>query len=172
MSVFVREETPEDVTAIADVNTQAFHQSAEAKLVDALRAGGDAVLSLVAIDSEQSIVGHALFSRISIVTAEGSVDALSLAPMAVLPARQRQGIGTLLIKEGLQRCAALGEKIVIVLGHPEYYPRFGFSADLAEPLKAPFDVPPEAWMALELMPCALDGMKGRVEYPAAFSMFG
>jgi putative acetyltransferase len=90
--------------------------------------------------------------------------------VAVLPARQREGIGSRLIEEGLRRCRELGHKIVIVVGHPEYYPRFGFSMALAEALASPFSGNP-AWMALELVPGALQGVAGSVKYPPPFGIF-
>jgi len=108
-----------------------------------------------------------LFSRLPIVTEGGTVDALSLAPMAVLPSHQRQGVGSRLVEAGLETCRENGHKIVVVLGHPDFYPRFGFSADLAQPLESPFGGG-EAWMAMELVPGALAGVEGRVEYPAPF----
>ena len=114
------------------------------------------------------LIGHILFSRMWVETAGGPVTAVALAPMAVLPEHQRQGIGGILIKEGLERMRGLGERIVLVLGHPDYYPRFGFSAQVASGLSSPFH--PEAFMALELSPGALDGIRGSVRYPAAFGL--
>jgi putative acetyltransferase len=93
---------------------------------------------------------------------------LALAPLAVTPARQRQGIGSQLVREGLRACAAAGHRIVVVLGHPAYYPRFGFSAALARPLKAPFSG--ESFMAAELVPGALPGVAGEVRYPPPFGL--
>lgn len=159
----VRTETPADVHAIHEVNRLAFGQDAEADLVDGLRAGGFVRLSLVAEVEGQS-VGHILFSRLPIITEIGVVEALSLAPMAVLPTHQRRGIGTKLAEEGLRLCREAGHRIVLVLGHPGFYPRFGFSAALAEPLISPFGGG-EAWMAVELVPGALAGVVGRVEWP-------
>jgi putative acetyltransferase len=95
---------------------------------------------------------------------------LALAPMAVLPAFQKQGIGSALVRNGLELCRELGHRIVIVLGHPNFYPRFGFSAKLAEALSSPFGGG-ESWMALELAPGALGGVAGRVQYPPPFSGF-
>lgn len=163
----VRPETPVDHAAIAEVNRLAFGQDAEAKLVDALHHGGYVRHSLVAEDGGE-IVGHVLFSRLPIITATGVVEALALAPMAVIPSCQRQGIGTKLVEDGLWACREAGHKIVVVLGHPAFYPRFGFSAKLALPLTSPFGGG-EAWMALELTPGALAGVSGRVEYPPPFS---
>jgi putative acetyltransferase len=164
--VVIRSEAASDLDAIRQVNRAAFESDAEANLVDALRDGGYVEVSLVAeVDGE--IVGHILFSRLPIITKTGQVDALSLAPMAVLPSHQRQGIGSNLVEAGLETCREKGHKIVVVLGHPEFYPRFGFSADLARPLKSPFGGG-DAWMAMELVPGALAGVEGRVEYPPPF----
>ena len=95
------------------------------------------------------------------------MDAVSLAPMAVLPGHQRQGIGTRLVEAGLRACRLQGHRVAVVLGHPEFYRRFGFTAELAQPLKSPFGGG-EAWMAMEFEPGAMTGVKGRVEYPPAF----
>jgi len=158
-------ETAADIDAIGEVNRQAFGQEAEAALVDRLRNGGHARVSLVAV-ADTKIVGHILFSHLPIVGQEATTDALALAPMAVLPSHQRLGIGSALIEEGLRRCTEQGHRIVIVLGHPEYYPRFGFSAALAQPLESPFSG--EAFMAMELTSGALADVQGRVEYPPPF----
>jgi predicted N-acetyltransferase YhbS len=167
LDITVRAEGPEDLQAIREVHRQAFGQEEEARLVDALREGGYAHLSLVAEETGQ-IVGHILFSDLPIVTPTGTVPALALAPVAVLPARQRQGIGSRLVQEGLRACANADHHAVIVLGHPGYYPRFGFSATLAGRLKAPFSGP--AFMALELAPGALAGVTGEVRYPPPFGL--
>ncbi len=163
--MIIRTETDADFDAIRRVNRGAFGQEAEGKLVDDLRDGGYARLSLVA-EEDGLIVGHILFSELPIQTAEGVIDALSLAPMAVLPDHQRRGIGTALVQEGLRLCKSLGHHIVVVLGHVDYYPRFGFSASLAEPLTCAYAGP--ALMALELVPGALDGVSGELKYPAPF----
>jgi putative acetyltransferase len=167
MSITLRVETLEDVEAIREVNRQAFGQEDEARLVDDLRDGGYARLSLVAQEGGL-VVGHILFSDLPIVTQTGTLHALALAPMAVLPARQRQGIGSRLVREGLRACAEAGHRIVVVLGHSNYYPRFGFSAQLAERLKSPFSGP--SFMALELVPGALAGGTGEVRYPPPFGL--
>jgi putative acetyltransferase len=103
-----------------------------------------------------------------IETATGTVPAVALAPMAVLPAYQRQGVGSQLIRAGLDLVRGLGEQIIVVVGHPAYYPRFGFSSETAGGLEGPFRR--EVFMALELTPGALDGVRGRVKYPAAFGI--
>jgi putative acetyltransferase len=104
----------------------------------------------------------------SIETSNGPVPAAALAPVAVFPDHQRRGIGGQLIRSGLDLLRERGEQIVIVLGHPGYYPRFGFSSEKARSLASPF--PPEAFMAMELSPGALDGIRGKVRYPAAFGL--
>jgi putative acetyltransferase len=163
----IRSETAADLEAIREVNRLAFGQHAEARLVDALRDGGYARASLVA-EANGQVVGHILFSDLAIITETGTVAALALAPMAVLPAFQKQGIGSALVRKGLEYCRNQGHAIVIVLGHANFYPRFGFSAKLAEALSSPFGGG-ESWMALELAPGSLDGVAGQVQYPPQFS---
>jgi putative acetyltransferase len=159
--MIIRPETPADVAAIYEVNRLAFGQEAEARLVSALRDGGFARVSLVA-EIDGQIVGHVMFSDLSIVTPDRTIAALALAPMAVLPNLQGKGIGSQLVRQGLAVCQAHGHQIVIVLGHPHYYQRFGFSTELAKPLASPFSG--DAWMALELLPGSLKGVVGRVAY--------
>jgi putative acetyltransferase len=166
-AVTIRPETPDDRAAIRHVNQAAFGTTEEADLVDALRVDASVLLSVVAEVDEQ-IVGHVLFSRMSVETSGGAVSAVALAPVAVLPSSQRQGLGARLIRFGLDRLREMGERIVIVVGHPTYYPRFGFSSERARSLEHPF--PADAFMALELAPGALDGVRGRVRYPPPFGL--
>jgi putative acetyltransferase len=166
--VIVRGENAEDSeerSVIHSINKAAFGSHDEADLVDELRIEGVVLVALVA-EIQQQIVGHILFSRMSIETTDGSVPATALAPMAVLPEHQRQGIGGRLVRYGLHLLRERGEQIVIVVGHPNYYPRFGFSSETARSLESPF--PQDAFMAMELSPGALEGVRGRVRYPAAF----
>jgi putative acetyltransferase len=123
--VVVRPERPGDAPAIRHVNEQAFGRAAEADLVDALRRHGTATLSLVAV-RDARIVGHILFSPVRIESEARSTAGLGLGPMAVLPACQREGIGSRLVRTALEECRRAGHGWVVVLGHPEYYPRFGF----------------------------------------------
>jgi putative acetyltransferase len=167
--ITVRAETAADYPQTFEVNALAFGREEEGRLVESVRESEDHFpeLSIVAVMGEK-IVGHILFSLISIVTDSGAVPALSLAPMAVRPEHQNQGIGSKLVRQGLRECERLGHGIVIVVGHPKYYPRFGFLPARERGLEAPFPVPDEAFMALELFPGALDGIRGMVEYPPAF----
>ena len=137
----------------------------ESALVDRLRDEGHAMISLIA-ELDTRVVGHILFSRMWIRTQSGLVEAVALAPVAVLPEHQRRGIGGRLIRHGLELIRAQGEKIVIVVGHPNYYPRFGFSTEKARCLKSPF--PADAFMAMELVAGALEDVKGAVVYAPPF----
>ncbi len=177
----IRPERPDDADAVRAVNDAAFSQPNEARLVDALR-GRESVVSLVAdldppspaprqpnalagYGEASRVVGHILFSRIAI---EPTTPALALAPMAVLPAHQRRGIGSALVRRGLDECARLGHRIVVVLGHPAFYPRFGFVRARPLGILPPLDWPDDAWMVMALVPGALHGVHGTVRYPPAF----
>jgi len=169
-SVVIRPEVPEDYDEVYQVNKSAFEGEGEAKLVDKLRKTKNYIpeVSLVAL-VEKKIVGHILFSTVKVKTEKEAVSVLSLAPMAVLPALQRQGIGSQLVEQGLSECKRLGFKAVVVVGHPDYYPRFGFSSAKEKGLKLPFDVPDKAFMAYELVSGALDEISGMIEYPPEFN---
>lgn len=158
----IRPAAPTDSAAIRDVVAAAFGQPDEADLVDRLRADGDALVELVAED-DGKVIGHILFSRLGI----GPIEGAALAPLAVAPDRQRTGVGVALTEAGLERCRELGVPAIVVLGHADYYPRFGFSAVLARSLEAPFSGP--SFMAIELMPGALAG-GGRLRYAPAFGI--
>ena len=166
----IRPELPADHATIDAILRCAFHGDAEARLVAAIRAsdGFDPHLSLVAVVDER-VVGHILFSPIRIESEGGAVTpAVALAPMAVMPECQRRGIGSALVRTGLEACRAGGHAIVVVLGHAEYYPRFGFERASSYGIRCPFDAPNDAFMALPLVPDALDDARGTVRYPAAF----
>jgi len=154
-----------DRDAIGQVVSQAFGRKAEAELVEALREGGYARVSLVALENER-IVGHIMFSALPIVSGGNTSDALALAPVAVLPKYHDRGIGTALVREGLEICRQQGHRIVIVLGSPAFYRRSGFSSNLASQLESPYSG--ETFMALELVPGAMNGVRGRVQYPSPF----
>ncbi|HTK83769.1 MAG TPA: N-acetyltransferase [Patescibacteria group bacterium] len=163
----MRPETPADVAAIQTVNREAFGQEDEAALVDRLRSAGLVIVSLVAtVDGE--VAGHVLFTRLPVHTTNGEFSAVAMAPVAVRPSFQKQGIGSALVRAGLAACREKNESAVFVLGHENYYPRFGFSAALAEKFRGPFAGP--AWMAVELTAGALPSVEGLVRYPAAWNI--
>jgi putative acetyltransferase len=163
----IRPEQPDDIAAIRAVNEAAFDTRAEADLVDLLRAQASPLISLVAHD-EGAVVGHILFSPVSLL---GHPDAtiMGLAPMAVLPMHQRRGIGSALVRAGLDACREGEFDAVIVLGHAAYYPRFGFQPASRFGIGCEYDVPDEVFLALELQPGALSGLSGTIRYHPAFA---
>jgi putative acetyltransferase len=167
--IMIRIERTEDIEAIHMVNRLAFGQEDEALLVQRIRESSGFIpeLSLVAVKDSQ-IVGHILFSQIYIDTPKTEVPVLSLAPMAVLPEFQNSGIGSQLVMTGLEKCRDLGHKIVVVIGHPQYYPHFGFGPARQKNLDISFPVPDEAFMVCELVPDALNGIEGKVKFPPEF----
>jgi len=165
--LLIRDEQPRDRKQVRIVNETAFGRRDEADLIDRLQEEGVVLLSLVA-ERNRQIIGHILFSRMTVEAAQGSVAAVSLAPMAVLPNHQGCQVGSQLVRRGLVELRDRGERIVIVLGHKEYYPRFGFSPENARHLASPF--PPDSFMALELYEGALAGIRGAARYPSAFGL--
>jgi putative acetyltransferase len=164
--IIVRQENPGDEAAIRRVNEQAFGRPDEAALVEALRHDGALALSLVALlDGE--IVGHVAFSPIT-MEPPGPSSVVALAPLAVLPERQRKGIGLRLTQAGLEACREAGWDVAIVLGHPAYYPRAGFQRASPHGITCAFDVPDEAFMVVALREGALKTCKGRAHYHPAF----
>lgn len=166
--ITIRLEEIEDQKDIRRVNELAFGQTMEADLVDALRANARPHISLVAV-VEGRIVGHIFFSPASIETESGIFAAMGLAPMSVLPEFQNQGIGSRLVNEGLKKCRELGHSIVVVLGHPNYYPRFGFIPAHLKGLRSEYDVADDTFMMLELNENALAGRRGLVKYHPEFN---
>lgn len=162
----IRDEKASDHDDIRLIVTAAFGVAGEANLVDALRANGGLTLSLVAA-SDAGIVGHIAFSPVSI-NDSSSVDAIGLGPMAVLPEYQRQGIGSQLIEAGLERLREEGHRIVVVLGHAGYYPRFGFMPSKQFGIEWEHPAPEDAFMILPLQPDALTGVRGKVRYRPEF----
>lgn len=165
----IRTEQPEDVNAIHHVNREAFGRENEAVLVDQLR-GSASTVSLVAVRSEQ-IVGHLFFSPVTIAGyCSSDLLILGLAPVAVLPHYQRQGIGFLLIHQGLETCRQFGCDAVVVLGDPKYYSRFEFVSANTQSLRCEYDVPDEAFMVLELNRASLQACSGIVQYRSEFKV--
>ena len=165
--IVVRDERPGDHRAVREVNEAAFDRMGEANLVDALRGVAEPLVSLVA-DEDGSVVGHVLFSPVSLEPEPFGYLALGLAPLAVLPSRGGRGIGSLLVAEGLKECRRLGCTAVFVLGDPAYYRRFGFATAARVGFRSEYEVPEEAFMVVELKPGALDGWRGLVRYRPEF----
>lgn len=165
--VVIRPEQPSDVDAVHAIHASAFPTDAEARLVDALRAAGRLSVSLVAVDACR-VVGHVAFSPVSV---EGVAGGLGLAPLAVIPDCQHQGIGGHLVRDGLAAAARSGAGFVVVLGHPEYYPRFGFRRAGEVGLSNEYGAD-EAFMVLELQPGSLPTGGGLVTYGAEFAALG
>ena len=165
----LRTERDDDQAAVDHILRTAFGQPDEAELVSRLRQSDAFIpeLSIVAIDGGR-IVGYILFTRISITKVNSDNQSLALAPVAVDPGKQSDGIGSMLIEFGLQRCRELGHGSVIVLGHVGYYPRFGFQPAAQWNITCPFPVPSENFMAIELVPGALEGVNGVVRYAPEF----
>lgn len=162
----IRTETTDDHAAVRAVNVAAFETEAEAELVARLREQASPLISLVA-EIDAAVVGHIAFSPASL-SAAPELRAMGLGPMAVLPDFQRRGIGSALVTAGLDACKDLGYQAVFVLGHPEYYPRFGFVPASRFGIKSVYRVPDEVFMALELVAGALAGKPGVLHYHESF----
>jgi putative acetyltransferase len=166
-AIAIRAERAEDLPGIREVNVAAFETPFEADLVEALRERARPLVSLVAVDGAQ-IVGQILFSPVTLLS-HPHEPIMGLAPIAVAPARQRQGIGSALVRAGVEECRRQGAHAVVVLGHADYYPRFGFVPASTFGLRSEYEVPDDVFMALELEPGALHEKAGTVRYHQAFS---
>lgn len=168
--MLIRKEHPEDFEAVRRVVEVAFGRADEALLVGAIRASEHYVpaYALVADDSGR-IVGHVMLSRVMLRAGDRAETVLALAPVSVAPDRQGQGIGSALVRDVITRADAAGEALVVVLGHPSYYPRFGFTPARAMGINPPTpSFPDDAFMALRLSRDC--GLRGTVEYPLAFNI--
>ena len=163
--ITIRPECPEDAAGIRAVHCAAFPTDAEARLVERLRAGGQSRVSLVA-EADGNVIGHILFTPVSVTPA--GCRGLGLAPLAVLPTHQRRGVGSALVREGLAVCRRQGWAFVVVLGHPDYYPRFGFRRASAVGLSNEYGAD-EAFMVVELQPGSLPAGGGVARYGPEFS---
>jgi putative acetyltransferase len=163
----VRSERPEDEAEIRHINDEAFGRDVEGKIIDKLRSQGTLTISLVALDDGR-IAGYIAFSPAETVPDNLTIRAIVLGPIAVLPDFQRKGIGWELIESGLEKCRELGYDIVVLVGHPDYYPRFGFVPASRMGIECEFEAPDEAWMLLELREGALAGRRGKVFFQPAF----
>jgi len=165
-NIRIRLEEPKDYMAVHAVNEAAFETSAEANLVDALREGANPVISLVAEDDEE-VVGHIMFSPVRL-SGYADLKIMGLAPMAVEPGHQRKGVGSELVRVGLEKCKELGAGAVVVLGHSWYYPRFGFLPSVRYGIHCEYKVPEDVFMVLELQPGYLQGASGLIKFHRAF----
>lgn len=168
----IRTEKDSDHENIFNVNELAFGRDVESRLVDSLRSSKSYVegLSLVSED-DGDVVGHIMFTKISIDPENDEFAGVSLAPVAVKPDNQNQGVGSKLVSEGLKACKYLGFKIMVVIGHPEYYPRFGFIQARKIGLESSIPVPDEAFMVLELIPGSLERLEGKIIFAPEFNEF-
>lgn len=162
----IRPELPEDHDGVRAINASAFESNAEASLVDTLRVEANPIVSLVAkLDGQ--IVGHILFSPATLAGHPG-ISIMGLAPMAVAPEHQRKGIGSALVIAGIEACKQLEIMALIVLGHPKYYPKFGFVPSTQYEIISEYKVPEDVFMVCEIEQNALDGVSGTVSYHSAF----
>ena len=166
--VKIRKEQPQDIPLIHQVNKRAFGQILEADLVDRLRRNCNDLLSLVAV-VEDEIVGHILFSSVTVEGEETTAEGMALAPMAVLPEYQRQGIGSKLVRAGIARLKSSDCVFVIVLGHADYYPRFGFEPASRYGVRSEWEVPDDAFMILVLNESVMQGISGVARYRPEFA---
>jgi len=167
--ITIRPERLEDRAEVHALNEQAFGSAVEADLVDKLREACAGALSLVAED-ESGIIGHIFFSSVIIDDAKRTIEGMGLAPMAVRPDRQRQGVGSALVREGLDILRSRESPFVVVLGHPEYYPRFGFEPASRRGVACQWEgVPDKAFMILVLDEAVLGGVSGIARYRHDFS---
>lgn len=176
MNIIIRQERPVDYIETEKVVKSAFANAEhsdqdEHNLVSRIRKSEAFIpeLSLVAVDkNHHQLVGHILLSKIKIKNENKTSESLALAPLSVVPDYQNKGIGRHLILEALSKAKTLGYDSVVVLGHSEYYPKFGFKKASLWGIKPPFEVPDEAFMLIELRKNALKSVKGIVEYPSVF----
>ncbi|MDR7079314.1 putative N-acetyltransferase YhbS [Neobacillus niacini] len=176
MDIFIKQEVTDEYNATEKVVKQAFlneeySDKKEHILVNRIRKSEAFIpeLSLVALNQDKVLVGHILLSKLKIVDGDNAFDSLALAPISVVPEHQKKGIGSQLIIAALKKAKEIGFHSVIVLGHKDYYPRFGFKQASLWGIKAPFEVPNDVFMALELTENALEHVQGIVQYSSAFS---
>jgi len=164
----IRGEQKQDILAIRKVNIRAFSQTQEADIVDKLRQNCRGLISLVAVMQSQ-VVGHILFSPATVEYEDRTVQGMGLAPMAVLPEYQRQGIGSKLIRAGIAKLKRRQCPFIIVIGHAEYYPRFGFEPASRYRIRCEWEVPDDAFMILSLNKSGMQGVLGVAKYRPEFA---
>jgi putative acetyltransferase len=163
----IRPETEKDHATVRKIHLAAFPGPGESELVDRLRDRANPLISLLA-ELDDQLLGHILFTPLRL-DSKPALRLMGLAPMAVLPARQKQGIGSALINAGLAQCRQLAIGAVAVLGHPHYYPRFGFVPSTAFNIQSAYDVAAEVFMLIELEPGFLHDCSGTVHYHEEFN---
>ena len=168
MTIEIRAEQPQDADAIRAVNDHAFGQPEEGVIVNKLREKCENLLSLVAV-LDDCVVGHILFSPVTLESGGKTIEGIGLAPMAVLPEYQRQGIGSQLVRAGIEKLKEAGCPFIIVLGHAEYYPRFGFEPASRHGIRSEWSVPDEVFMILALDESAMPGVSGVAKYRPEFA---
>ena len=166
--ILITEENESSYDQTWDLNVQAFGRDAEANLVNILRESGFPYISLIAL-KDDLLLGHIFFTPVELTEYEHRLNIMGLGPMAVKPEYQKKGIGSMLIKAGLEECKKNGCHAVVVLGHPDYYPKFGFNPSAIYNIKCEYDVPSEAFMVLELTKGVLKGKSGIIKYNNAFN---
>lgn len=168
-NVNIREERADDIGQIWEVNSEAFETAAEADLVNTLRDSGCTFISLVA-EIKGKIVGHILFTPVELAGNDNNkLKLIGLAPMSVLKQYQNKGIGSELVRSGLDLLRSKGYDAVVVLGHPDYYPKFGFVPSTGYGIKSEYDVPDDVFLLLELVPGSLNNHSGIIQYHEAFN---
>jgi putative acetyltransferase len=164
----IRVEKPTDIEKIWRINAEAFETEEEANLVNVLRNSDLSYISLI-YEENHELVGHIFFTPVELVGNNSGLRVIGLAPMAVIPEMQNKGIGSLLVKAGIQQCISEGYDAIVVLGHPNYYPKFGFVPSVKYGIKSEYEVPEDVFMILELKENTLQGRQGTVKYHEAFS---
>lgn len=167
IDIVINKESTCDFDQVWNLNLLAFGRDDEARLVDELRNTGIPYISLIA-KKNLEIIGHIMFTRVVLTDYESNLNIMGLGPMAVMPEFQGKGIGSKLVKSGLTECGNSGSDAVVVLGHPEYYPRFGFVPSVIYDIHSEYDVPSDAFMIMELMPGVLSGKRGIIKYHGLF----
>lgn len=165
-NMIIRLEKTDDHKAIREVNLKAFPSDVEATLIERLRTSMNFISMVAVVDG--NVVGHIAFSPLTIENENESFPALILAPIAVLPEYQKQGIGSKLVERGIVECRNQGHSLIILVGHPEYYPRFGFKSAEQYGIQHPFEVPEDVFMVYELVPNTLHNVNGVLKYSLAF----
>lgn len=164
----IRTETPDDYRSIRKIHTAAFKSDKEADLVNTLRDSGLPLCSLVA-EADSFLTGHILFSPVRLEGCDEDLIIYGMGPLAVRPEFQKQGVGSALVAEGLKACGRAGIDSVVVLGHPDYYPRFGFEPSRKYKIQCEYDVPDHFFMILELTKGCLKHAKGTIRFHEAFN---